>query len=331
MLLLSPCFVSLPLPAPGGAPPKRLPIVPAPVRGRIAGKDGRAWSLESADKLVSVLNKLGRPLVLDENHSELLRAPKGEPSPAMARLSNFDVDRNGVLWADAEWTPQGAQAWSGYLGISPTFLFDSARRTNDTLGEIVGLHSVGLTNNPNLSLPAAINAATLVQEMTPEEIKQLMAELLAGPTAALQKLTEKVIALEARPAVQQPAAVIAPNAAEIQALKDATAAANAAAEAARASAKEQLEIAANAAVTAAVTAGKIQPSDESRAFWLSQFKADAKAAQAQIDRMPRLVPEQIKLAPNRGKEERAPLTAAQKQIAKNLGIPEDKYVPAPQA
>lgn len=329
MLLVQPCFVTLPTPLAGAAPPSRLPVVPAAVSGKVTGRDGRAWSHPDPNAVVRYLENLGRPLVLDENHSELLRAPKGESSPAMARLSKFSVESDGTIWANqVEWSPMGRERWPGYLGISPTFLFDSARSTNDTLGQIVGLHSVGLTNDPNLSLPAAMNAASLgiKMELTAEQVQKMIADATAGQAAAITALTTQLAALKPADKTET-----APNASELskvlESVKTVVAEAKSTTDAAKAQLQDGLKVAANAAVNAAVQAGKIQPIDESKAFWVDAYLRDAKTAQEQLDRMRKLTPEEIKLAAN--KSDKPALSAEQKKMAQSMGIPEAEFVPAP--
>jgi phage I-like protein len=148
------------------------------------GKDMRSWSIRDP---FAVLRRLeGRTLVLDENHSTYLLAPKGEKAPALARLSNFSLQADGSLWAESvEWTKYGMEVYDGgeYLGLSPVILFDPSTRSDDTaLGEVVDIHSMALVNDPNLPMPA-LNAAE-VPKMKPENTETVITPPPAPPAPA---------------------------------------------------------------------------------------------------------------------------------------------------
>jgi hypothetical protein len=151
-------MLKLPANPAGKEPPKRLPISPPGENWK--GKDGRAWRVQ----VLKVLRTLkGRTVILDENHSSWYRAPQGLSSEALARLTDFRVDADGVLDAAAEWTAFGVGKWEGggYLGISPLVLFDPTTGAGSDLGEVVDIHSVALVNDPNLPIPA-LNASLIM-------------------------------------------------------------------------------------------------------------------------------------------------------------------------
>lgn len=224
--------------APEGEPPSALPILPS--GGALFGKDGRSWTVDAME----VLRRLaGRLVVLDENHSTYLRAPRGEEAPAMARLSQFAIREDGSLWAEnVEWTKIGREKYENgeYLGISPIVVFDPAPNLDNTefLGTVVDIHSVALVNDPNLPMPA-LNASEMAENSSKSEnnpaappvpapdlgatIGAAIAQALAPFAARLDELAKK---LEAAPApAPAPAATpepaptpaVAPNASGVPA------------------------------------------------------------------------------------------------------------------
>lgn len=223
---------------------------------------------------LGVLQRLaGRTLILDENHSTYLRAPKGEPAPAMARLSNFAMHEDGSIWAESvEWTAHGKDVYAGgeYVGLSPIVLFDPSPDTgqnNGVLGNVVDIHSVALVNDPNLPMPA-LNAAELKMtvEKKPETVvapvaetpapvsldavKALIGEALSPFSALLQGMTEKLATLTAAPAP-----VAAANVAEVAA--------------------QLLSRDVEAAAEKYIGAGKLKNTPESRTFFKSLCSTQA--------------------------------------------------------
>jgi phage I-like protein len=130
-----------------GALPSSIELIPA--GAVIQGRDGRKWKNSNPQKVA--LNSMARlsRLVVDENHATDLAAPKGGSSPAMGWLTNLRTGEGGSLWADVEWTKRGGEAVLNkeYSFISPVFKYDDQ-------GEITVVLRAGLTNAPNLQLPA---------------------------------------------------------------------------------------------------------------------------------------------------------------------------------
>ena len=125
-------------------PPKTVTLIPA--GERIEGRDGRSWVFNAEDVLARTLESEADPPI-DVNHATALQARQGKPSPAVAWLKNLRVE-NGALMGDPEWNGQGAWLLMSreYRYLSPAFTTDG-----DSVGRLV---SAGLTNVPNLRLPA---------------------------------------------------------------------------------------------------------------------------------------------------------------------------------
>ena len=130
-----------------GALPASIELIPA--GAVIQGRDGRKWKNSNPKKVA--LNSMARipRLVIDENHSTDLSAPKGGSSPAMGWINSLRAEENGSIHAGVEWTKRGSEAVLNkeYSFISPVFLHDSK-------GEITAVLRAALTNSPNLQLPA---------------------------------------------------------------------------------------------------------------------------------------------------------------------------------
>jgi phage I-like protein len=131
----------------GTETPKRICLVPAGLT--VAGRNGRTWKNPNPKALAErSLARLPK-LPIDINHATDLAAPKGGESPAAGWITSLNADATGAIYGDVEWTPRGSQAMTNkeYGFISPVFFSDSS-------GEINCILRAGLTNSPNLGLPA---------------------------------------------------------------------------------------------------------------------------------------------------------------------------------
>lgn len=226
---------------------------------RIAGRDGRAWTLDAEAVALAFRATLAEPggVPLDIEHATEVRAPRGEPAPAVGWLAEVEA-RGGALWARVDWTDEGrtALASRAYRYLSPAFLFDPKD------GRVLRLTSVGLTNRPNFRLPA-LNTET---PMDPEVLAALGLAPDATPAQAVTAInalrTAEQTALN-RAATPDPALFV-PRADHQLALNRLTALETAAA------AAREAEI--GTAVDAAVAAGKIAPA--SRDYHLASCRAE---------------------------------------------------------
>jgi phage I-like protein len=243
----------------GTEPPKRICLVPA---GKtIAGRDGRAWKNPNpralAERSLARLPKLP----IDINHSTDLAAPKGGESPAAGWITSLNADATGAIYGDVEWTPRGEAAMTNkeYGFISPVFFSNSA-------GEINSILRAGLTNSPNLGLPALNSEQKNNNDMEVPMKKELCAALGLPETATDTELIAAVTTVAAqKQKVEMNAAQGAGNTVDL-AVYAPRAEVNAALT--RAVAAEQQLVELNAAalkkeaegeVDAAIKAGKIPP------------------------------------------------------------------------
>lgn len=147
----------------GNDPPEWVELIPS---GEVVGRDGRRWVNNNPLSVVQSFANSGLYLPVDIEHSTELKAPKGEEAPAVGWVNELKV-LNGAVWGKIKWNRSGQElisTWQ-YRYLSP------AIRHGKTNGEIVGLSSVGLTNTPNLHLPAlnSQNNQAVVNELTETE------------------------------------------------------------------------------------------------------------------------------------------------------------------
>jgi len=233
------------------APPVELMLVPA--GDRVEGRDGRAWNNPNPHGVIRFFAENGLDIPVDIEHSSQLKAPKGEAAPAMAWGKSLEVRPDGSVWGIFDWNDAGAALVTGrqYRYYSPAYVID-----RETMN-IVGIKSVGLTNTPNLEVPALNHE----QKGPTMNLAALLAALGLPSTStfdeALNHITkvkgDLTVALNA--AQSPPLDRFVPRADYDTALNRATAAEGKL----EAQAKETLETAINTEIDAALKAGKITP------------------------------------------------------------------------
>ncbi len=136
----------------GGALPEVIDILPPPTAGRITGQDGRSWPHTNHETLIRAFAKAGIQLPIDINHATEIRAPQGDPSPAVGWITQL-FDAKGTLKAKVSWTSLAAQVIGDgqYKYISPAFVYSKNQQ------RIIRLKSAALVNHPNLAELAALN------------------------------------------------------------------------------------------------------------------------------------------------------------------------------
>ncbi|WP_154964248.1 phage protease [Klebsiella grimontii] len=133
--------------------PEWLPMIPA---GTFTGRDGRTWVNDNPSEFISTSFRYPT-LPFDVEHSTELLGPKGEEAPAYAWIDAMRINADGSIDGHIEWTPDGEAIVRGkkYRYYSPAFRFLS------TTGQVTHLSSAGLTNKPNLYLPALNSENTM--------------------------------------------------------------------------------------------------------------------------------------------------------------------------
>ncbi|RJF91143.1 phage protease [Sphingomonas cavernae] len=136
--------------------------------------DGRGpYRILDATQLMASSLKDGEKLVLDENHSTDLAAPKGEPAPARGWIVELQHRSDGI-WGRVEWTGEGRRLAGdkAYRGVSPVI---SHRQD----GVITRILRASLTNKPNL-----VGLTSLHQEDNHMDLKERLLEALGLDSAA---------------------------------------------------------------------------------------------------------------------------------------------------
>lgn len=146
------------------APPAEVELIPAPdADGMVVGRDGRRWVFDASARNHVLQNfaSAGLDVVVDRDHASELKAPLGDESPAAAWITKLHVTPEGALRGTASWTPRAASqiADREYRYLSPAFDYDPASK------RITRLVSVGLTNRPNLRVPALNSQESLMDKL----------------------------------------------------------------------------------------------------------------------------------------------------------------------
>lgn len=242
----------------GATAPEWVQLLPAgPL---VAGRDGRRWIMEDPDAVVSRFDPAKLPQI-DIEHSSQLRAPKGEPAPAVGWIEALEV-RQGAIWGRVSWTEEGERIVAGrqYRYLSPVF-------HHTVEGVVMAMVSAGLTNNPNLEM-AALNSADA--EETEMDLTAILDALGLKPNATA---ADAVLAINRLKDSEQTAlnAAKAPDPAKFVPKADYDLAMNRVSDF-ETKEKERAEEAINAAVDQAIEEGKVAPA--SREYHLAACRVE---------------------------------------------------------
>lgn len=130
--------------------PEWIHLLPA---GEIFTNDGRGpYRVANITALMASSLGAGDKLVLDENHSTDLAAPRGEEAPARGWIVELQ-QRNDGVWGRVEWTDAGRQKVEAkeYRGVSPVIL----HRKDGTIDAVL---RASLTNKPNFQGLTALHS-----------------------------------------------------------------------------------------------------------------------------------------------------------------------------
>lgn len=259
--------------ASGDAPPSTIMLVPA---GRtVIGRDGRSWNNLNPQTILDFFSENGLDIPVDVEHATQLKAPKGEAAPAMAWGKSLDIHSDGSVWGNFDWNQAGSDLVVSrqYRYYSPAYIIDKQTMN------IVGIKSVGLTNTPNLEVPALNQKQEKGGVMV---LATLLAALGLSTTASFDDAINSIgkmkgdLTVALNSATAPPLDKFVPKADYDLALNRASDAEGKLATLA----KEQLETAINHEIDAALAAGKITPGTKDyhiaqcrQAGGLDRFKA----------------------------------------------------------
>ena len=123
-------------------------VIPPTRGGYLIGRDGRRWRAESMTALAAAINAQSvRPRIDFDHRTERSSPTFAGSTRAEGWLSNFRVNTNGGLDADMELHDMAATeiVRGAYRYLSPALIFDKG-------GNVIGLSSVALVNDPNFDL-----------------------------------------------------------------------------------------------------------------------------------------------------------------------------------
>ena len=152
-----------------GQVPEWVHLLPA---GEARTFDGRGPFRVADAKALMARSMQGGKLVLDENHSTDLAAPRGESAPARGWIVELQSRADGI-WGRVEWTPEGRAIVPGYRGISPAIA-----HLKD--GTVTAVLRASLVNAPNLQGLVALHQ----MENSRMDFHKLLLEVLGLDSAA---------------------------------------------------------------------------------------------------------------------------------------------------
>lgn len=157
--------------------------------GTFMGRDGRGpYTVRDqahAQQIIAttVAYQAGADNPVDYDHQTQRAAENGKPAPAAGWFKSFEARPDGV-YARADWTAKAAQHLQDkeFRYISPTFI-----HTKD--GTVLRIVGAGLTNLPNLDIPAIASQQNTGETMDPEELlKQIRAALGLAADAKVETI-----------------------------------------------------------------------------------------------------------------------------------------------
>lgn len=297
----------------GGTAPEWIKLFPdGPT---LAGCDGRSWRM---DDPAAVIAATRLPVALDYDHAMDVNAPS---KPASGWVEELKL-RGAAIWGRVNWTPRAAQALAAreWRFFSPAF--DHAPD-----GAVARLVGGALVNRPAFrQLPALAAAQPAHEDLS--MLKSICVALGLSEAATEAEAVVTIAALRENHRVALAAAQtppldkFAPRAELDAALARATAAETQIAT----QAKTAHETRVTAAVDGAIKAGKVAP--VSRDYYLSSC-ASAEGL-AQFEKFVATMPSVFGRSDLDKRDPDAPgltraLTADQKAVAANMGIPEADF------
>lgn len=279
--------------------PDRLVLVPA--SGSFSGIDGRTFINSNPQRIIERWKKTGHDIPVDIEHSTELRGPQGLPAPAVGWISDLVVAENGGIVGTVSWTEEGRELVSArkYRYFSPAYLVDKATK------EIAGIRSIGLTNVPNLGVPA-LNSEGNGGDYMDKDLKVICNSLGISEGATEAEVVTEINSLRARLATAEEKAAEAER--KIQ-------------EQEKAAFKAEL----NAAVEKGVEDGKIAPAQKD--FFLASINSQEQldSFKAMLGKSPRLIGEGETITGKPGPDDNADLNAEEKAFCAALGVSEEEY------
>lgn len=172
-----------------GGIPEWIKVAP---RGRFTARDGRSFEV-SPEALMERFKTDGIAIPVDLNHATILKANRGDESPAHGWVEELQARSDG-LYGRVKWLDRGRAvlAEKSHPYVSPTF------GSIDDKGRAGWLHSVALVATPAVAMPALASAQVNEEENTDMANKKI-AELLGLPSETSEEdMIAAITALKAK-------------------------------------------------------------------------------------------------------------------------------------
>lgn len=271
------------------------------------GADGRKYINSNPEAVVKAFKEQGREMPFDIEHSTQRRGAVGLSAPAIGWI--YDMVLEGTaIYGIVRWTDEGAAILRAkqYKYYSPAYLCE--KQTN----AIVGIVSVGLTNVPNLDVPAlnnqdtgtegetmerkiVINALNMKEDATDEEIIQSLNSMKSSLDDSKKQLE---VALNSVKDAEERAKKAENSLAKIEA--------------------ENLKTEINSAVTKAVEEGKILPYQKDFYITSINSREGLESFNKMIEKAPSQMPTG-KQVDTKKSEEQVELNADARAVMEQLG------------
>ncbi|WP_312654832.1 phage protease [Kluyvera ascorbata] len=289
--------------------PEWLPMIPA---GTFTGRDGRSWINDNPASVVSASFRYPK-LPFDMEHATELKGPKGEEAPAYAWIDALRVNDDGSIDAHIEWTADGEAIVRGkkYRYYSPAFF-------NTADAQVTRLSSAGLTNKPNLYLPALNSENTMTVPV------QIATVLGLAATASVDDAVSAIQTIQSNEKVALNRAQN-PDLSKFIPVETHQLALNRA-ETAESRLKELDDKTATSLVDDAVTSGKVAPAN--REMYLALCRTEE--GRQQFTAFMQTAPVLVNADPTKGKENngQAELTETELAMCRSMGLTKEEFLAA---
>lgn len=283
-----------------------LPMIPA---GIFSGRDGRSWNNADPDGVVSAFSM---KLPFDVEHATETREGKTEAVGWIVELQN----REGEIWARVEWNAEGSELIEGkkFGFYSPAFDYSPVD------GRVVAMSSAGLTNKPNLYVPALNN-----QEDHTVKLPLVLTQLLGlAEDATAEQAVTAINAMQAQHQIalnaQQDPTKFVPAATHQLALNRT--------QELEAKLAEIEKSKVDALVDAAITEGKVAPADKAMYVGLCGTEAGREQFTAWCSRAPVIADaSKVTTPPQQGDA----LSADELALCRKMGQKPEEFLAAKQA
>lgn len=283
-----------------------LPMIPT---GIFTGRDGRSWNNSDPDGVVSAFTM---KLPFDVEHATETREGNTEAVGWIVELQN----RNGEIWGRVEWNAEGSELIEGkkFGFYSPAFDYSPVD------GRVVAMSSAGLTNKPNLYVPALNN-----QEDNTVKLPLILTQLLGlAEDATAEQAVTAINAMQAQNQIalnaQQDPTKFVPAATHQLALNRTQELETKLAEI------EQSKV--DALVDAAIAEGKVAPADKAMYVGLCSTEAGRQQFTAWCSRAP-VIADASKVKTST--EQTGALSADELALCRKMGQKPEEFLAAKQA